>query len=296
MEGDIVDNDLGNEQPNKQREPEEPEEGEVFDDFCYTQEVNIGTAEETERTDIEEGIDNSEKSNVDETSNSKSNEVHQAELCNIPADNTKAENENVSPEIVKDQEMVVDAQDDTEDLKTVVEEHGENVYNSKNNDKDNEVTDTEKTDGNNESTSTVDSDIRIVKTEPSINEQNVVDIYDSTDEKDGNEKTVVEVDDGHVLVVEADNVIDEEAANIGTKGTGKENSDEGEVSDEETKQKEAIKSSEVVASEVKKVKHPRRIVRPPSQDIAPALTRNQMELLELEMRARAIKAMLKMSK
>lgn len=39
---------------------------------------------------------------------------------------------------------------------------------------------------------------------------------------------------------------------------------------------------------------PRRIVKPPS--IAPALTKNQMELLELEMRARAIKAMLKNAK
>lgn len=39
---------------------------------------------------------------------------------------------------------------------------------------------------------------------------------------------------------------------------------------------------------------PRRIVKPPS--LAPALTKNQMELLELEMRARAIKAMLKNAK
>ncbi|KAL4236198.1 hypothetical protein ACF0H5_004585 [Mactra antiquata] len=44
------------------------------------------------------------------------------------------------------------------------------------------------------------------------------------------------------------------------------------------------------------VQPPRRVVRPPSAEIAPALTRNQMELLELEMRARAIKAMLKTAK
>ena len=37
-------------------------------------------------------------------------------------------------------------------------------------------------------------------------------------------------------------------------------------------------------------------VLPPAEAIAPVLTKNQMELLELEMRARAIKAMLKMAK
>ncbi|XP_052777084.1 probable serine/threonine-protein kinase kinX [Mya arenaria] len=57
--------------------------------------------------------------------------------------------------------------------------------------------------------------------------------------------------------------------------------------------------SDQIVKEVKQAqkvqKTQRRIVKPPSQAVAPALTKNQMELLELEMRARAIKAMLKKS-
>lgn len=60
--------------------------------------------------------------------------------------------------------------------------------------------------------------------------------------------------------------------------------------------KKTKEGSAEIVSDAEKGKQPHRIVKPPKQDIAPALTKNQMELLELEMRARAIKAMLKTAK
>lgn len=74
---------------------------------------------------------------------------------------------------------------------------------------------------------------------------------------------------------------------------------DGELSEEEnnqTQDTEANIGEGTSGGTVQQSQPTRRIVKPPSKEIAPALTRNQMELLELEMRARAIKAMLKTAK
>lgn len=165
------------------------------------------------------------------------------------------------------------------------------------------------------------SDTRIVK---SIKKDVLIEDSKQDDEGDVQVEDTIEVDD--------DLVMDEEAANIEREHSDEDkdisdNSDEGEASDSDI-EAEAVKSvskpavsdlkivkqtkptKQVITGNVKELKQtkveqgsesgekkqPRRVVRPPKQDIAPALTRNQMELLELEMRARAIKAMLKTAK
>ena len=124
--------------------------------------------------------------------------------------------------------------------------------------------DTEDTEDNSKSKGNEPLDVRVVKIETADTEKSeAVDNFES--------------------VVETEAVKTENIEEMEETDEGQVNSEsEGEVEDEE--EGEEVEEEEEEEEEEK------------PQDVSKSLTQNQMELLELEMRARAIKAMLKMAK
>lgn len=261
-----------NEAEDSPGEPEEPEEGEVFDDNSNPELVQNVVSRET----VE---DKESQDRVNETGEEKVNETGESSTADF---NERIENEERGISVEKTDGEV---KYENESSNVMKEKDGTGPSDNVDNDNGNEggeragsLGDKESFVKSNTETVNVDSDIRNVE-------------VDNTEESKGDERKEENVEnEDHVITVEADHVIDKEAANIAAEQGEEELSDEGEVP---KKEETSIKTDQ---SEAIKVKQPRRIVKPPSQDIAPALTRNQMELLELEMRARAIKAMLKTAK
>jgi len=103
-----------------------------------------------------------------------------------------------------------------------------------------------------------------------------------------------------VIIVDTETVIGSEGDSLNeTKESIVVEVQEDEESSEEEMENAGDAEANKVELEVLEVEAgpssgPQRIVKPPS--VSPTLTKNQMELLELEMRARAIKAMLNKSK
>ncbi|XP_052243923.1 DNA ligase 1-like isoform X2 [Dreissena polymorpha] len=98
-----------------------------------------------------------------------------------------------------------------------------------------------------------------------------------------------------IIIVESDNEKSEssECENSASKEKdGSENPDVDAIDNGSGEEPDRSKVKSIAGAS-ESSSQTRRVVKPPSREIAPALTRNQMELLELEMRARAIKAMLK---
>lgn len=140
-----------------------------------------------------------------------------------------------------------------------------------------------------------ESDISIIKAK-------TIELSDNTEQSNESVDNIDNVEDKEVENVDDENTVDNREPNEKVEELNEEegelNEEEGELNEDgdednsdgvgEVEIEETLDIGEGTSS------GPQRIVKPPS--VAPALTRNQMELLELEMRARAIKAMLKTAK
>ncbi|XP_053395142.1 caspase activity and apoptosis inhibitor 1-like [Mercenaria mercenaria] len=284
MEDDTAINQPESECPVTPGTPEEPEEGEVFDDNSESGETAVDNTEKTE-IKVSDNVVVNPEAKLRESPEKDADGLGICDNTEESDEKTESEKDKNCAETIKDLETVVGndkVNTETEDTVDV----SEDVDESKIDDSSNKAESTNKIIVISKN---VDTDIRIVKTENVENENKL-------EEKMKEVKGDTDEIEDHIINVEADHLIDEEASNIEAELGAGDNLDDSEISGVE-KETEVEKSApEVVVSEVKKGKPARRIVKPPSQDIAPALTRNQMELLELEMRARAIKAMLKTAK
>lgn len=271
METDFVDNQPECDPTSPPGTPEEPEEGEVIDDSSESGDISNDSFV---KDDVKPATDT-----VNETE--KSSETH----SNL---------DNSGTGMSAGKEEICDANNESENVKDNIEKAGKGADNvgsrplnvgveinegSNIEDTNNKVenTDTEKGD---EETS-IDSDVRIVKAE-----------ITKTDINDGSAKS------DNIVTIEED-IDEDDTTSTCIKAAESDEDSSDNVTEAEAEKESAkaeISTSAVIVSDVKKGKPARRVVKPPKQDIAPALTKNQMELLELEMRARAIKAMLKTAK
>jgi hypothetical protein len=270
METDFVENPPDSEPTYP---PGSPEEGEVIDDNSDAGEVNTNDSIKANVKQVTGPVDKTEE-NSKEGEGDTNTSQNKKEFCD----------ENIECEVVED-----DAERGEETILTDKLDKDTKLVNvDKKTDDDSNDKETDKSD---ETTENVGVDVRIVKKEiRDSDDENSTAVTDKKDEIDKNDAEMKKLDD---VKTEEDSVVDVEPVE-----SEKDLSDEGEVLEESAKDtvKAGCSKSEVIVSDVKKGKPARRVVKPPKQDIAPALTRNQMELLELEMRARAIKAMLKTAK
>ena len=269
---------------------EELEEGEVYDDDDEEySEVEDGTGEaETSRTVV---LTKPDEQVEDKTEERVERQVEEWKLDEeIRGEHAK--------EIVEGKESVTNEEENTvgkenDDIETVEEntEAAEKVFDMV----DNDVNITENS-GEENGTKVNKGTDDIAK----VNEQS----QESSDEnnmKSDTKKDKLKNDNVEdVIIVDTETVIGSEGDSLNeTKESIVVEVQEDEDSSEEEMENAGDAEANKVELEVLEVEAgpssgPQRIVKPPS--VSPTLTKNQMELLELEMRARAIKAMLNKSK
>ena len=269
---------------------EELEEGEVYDDDDEEySEVEDGTGEaETSRTVV---LTKPDEQVEDKTEERVERQVEEWKLDEeIRGEHAK--------EIVEGKESVTNEEENTvgkenDGIETVEEntEAAEKVFDMV----DNDVNITENS-GEENGTKVNKGTDDIAK----VNEQS----QESSDEnnmKSDTKKDKLKNDNVEdVIIVDTETVIGSEGDSLNeTKESIVVEVQEDEDSSEEEMENAGDAEANKVELEVLEVEAgpssgPQRIVKPPS--VSPTLTKNQMELLELEMRARAIKAMLNKSK
>ena len=269
---------------------EELEEGEVYDDDDEEySEVEDGTGEaETSRTVV---LTKPDEQVEDKTEERVERQVEEWKLDEeIRGEHAK--------EIVEGKESVTNEEENTvgkenDDIETVEEntEAAEKVFDMV----DNDFNITENS-GEENGTKVNKGTDDIAK----VNEQS----QESSDEnnmKSDTKKDKLKNDNVEdVIIVDTETVIGSEGDSLNeTKESIVVEVQEDEESSEEEMENAGDAEANKVELEVLEVEAgpssgPQRIVKPPS--VSPTLTKNQMELLELEMRARAIKAMLNKSK
>ena len=269
---------------------EELEEGEVYDDDDEEySEVEDGTGEaETSRTVV---LTKPDEQVEDKTEERVERQVEEWKLDEeIRGEHAK--------EIVEGKESVTNEEENTvgkenDDIETVEEntEAAEKVFDMV----DNDFNITENS-GEENGTKVNKGTDDIAK----VNEQS----QESSDEnnmKSDTKKDKLKNDNVEdVIIVDTETVIGSEGDSLNeTKESIVVEVQEDEESSEEEMENAGDAEANKVELEVLEVEAgpssgPQRIVKPPS--VSPTLTKNQMELLELEMRARPIKAMLNKSK
>ena len=269
---------------------EELEEGEVYDDDDeeYSEVEDCTGEAETSRTVV---LTKPDEQVEDKTEERVERQVEEWKLDEeIRGEHAK--------EIVEGKESVTNEEENTvgkenDDIETVEEntEAAEKVFDMV----DNDVNITENS-GEENGTKVNKGTDDIAK----VNEQS----QESSDEnnmKSDTKKDKLKNDNGEdVIIVDTETVIGSEGDSLNeTKESIVVEVQEDEESSEEEMENAGDAEANKVELEVLEVEAgpssgPQRIVKPPS--VSPTLTKNQMELLELEMRARAIKAMLNKSK
>ena len=267
---------------------EELEEGEVYDDDDEEYSEDCTGEAETSGTVV---LTKPDEQVEDKTEESVERQVWERKLDEeIRGEHAK--------EIVEGKESVTNEEENTvgkenDDIETVEEntEAAEKVFDMV----DNDVNITENS-GEENGTKVNKGTDDIAK----VNEQS----QESSEEnnmKSDTKKDKLKNDNGEdVIIVDTETVIGSEGDSLNeTKESIVVEVQEDEDSSEEEMENAGDAEANKVELEVLEVEAgpssgPHRIVKPPS--VSPTLTKNQMELLELEMRARAIKAMLNKSK
>ena len=267
---------------------EELEEGEVYDDDDEEYSEDCTGEAETSGTVV---LTKPDEQVEDKTEESVERQVWERKLDEeIRGEHAK--------EIVEGKESVTNEEENTvgkenDDIETVEEntEAAEKVFDMV----DNDVNITENS-GEENGTKVNKGTDDIAK----VNEQS----QESSDEnnmKSDTKKDKLKNDNVEdVIIVDTETVIGSEGDSLNeTKESIVVEVQEDEDSSEEEMENAGDAEANKVELEVLEVEAgpssgPQRIVKPPS--VSPTLTKNQMELLELEMRARAIKAMLNKSK